>query len=68
MASKIRAMAAAGVAVTLGVTTAACGGGSSSTGTGTSSGKSSFNAALTGVVNPSTAKGGTLKLWSSPTS
>jgi len=60
-------MAAAGIAVTLGLTTAACGGGSKSdnSSSGTSNGKSQFNAAITSVVNPSTAKGGTLKLWSS---
>ena len=36
------------------------GGSSSSTTGGSSSGKASFNAGLTGVVNPSTTKGGTL--------
>jgi peptide/nickel transport system substrate-binding protein len=66
VASKIRVVAAAGVAVALGLTTAACGGGSKSDSNGgTSSGKSSFNAALTTIVNPSTTKGGTLNLWSS---
>jgi peptide/nickel transport system substrate-binding protein len=67
VASKTRVMAAAGIAVTLGLTTAACGGGSKSdnSSSGTSNGKSQFNAAITSVVNPSTAKGGTLKLWSS---
>jgi len=65
VARKTRVIAAAGVALALGLTTAACGGGTKSTTTGTSGGKSAFNAALTSVVNPSTAKGGTLKLWSS---
>jgi len=59
-------LAAAGVAVALGLTTAACGGGSKSDDSkGGSSGKSQFNAAITGVVNASTTKGGTLNLWSS---
>ena len=64
MPSKTRVMASAGVAIALGLTTAACGG-SNDTGGSASSGKSSFNAATTGIVNPSTAKGGTLNLWSS---
>jgi peptide/nickel transport system substrate-binding protein len=59
-------LAAAGIAVTLGLTTAACSSSSNSNGSSTTgSGKSSFNAALTNIVNPSTAKGGTLNLWSS---
>jgi peptide/nickel transport system substrate-binding protein len=60
-------MAATGVALALGLTTAACGGGGSSneTNNDSASGKSAFNAALTNVVNPGTAKGGTLNLWSS---
>jgi peptide/nickel transport system substrate-binding protein len=59
-------LAAAGVAVALGLTTAACGGGSKSdTGGGATTAKSAFNAAVTSIVNPSTAKGGTLKLWTS---
>ena len=63
MVSKTRVVAAAGVAVALGFT-AACGGGSDSdsNGGGTSGGKSAYNAAITSVVNPSTAKGGTLNL------
>jgi len=65
VARKTRVLAAAGVAVTLGLTTAACGGGSKNDDSkGGTSGKSQFNAAITGVVNPSTAKGGTLNLWS----
>jgi peptide/nickel transport system substrate-binding protein len=62
--SKTRVVAAAGVAVALGFT-AACGGGSDSdtnNGGGNSGGKSAYNAAITSVVNPSTAKGGTLNL------
>jgi peptide/nickel transport system substrate-binding protein len=59
--SKTRVVAAAGVAVALGFT-AACGGGSDgdNKGSDTSGGKSGYNAAITSVVNPSTAKGGTL--------
>jgi peptide/nickel transport system substrate-binding protein len=55
---------------------AACGGGSSGSGTSSSSSSSSsgatgYNAAITGVVNPSTATGGTLQYvhpddWDSP--
>jgi peptide/nickel transport system substrate-binding protein len=62
--SKTRVMASAGVAIALGLTTAACGGSNSSGGSSTT-GSGSFNAATTGIVNPSTAKGGTLNLWSS---
>jgi peptide/nickel transport system substrate-binding protein len=61
-------IAAAGVAVTLGLTTAACGGGgsdSSNKGGSSSAGKSEFNAAITSIVNPSDKKGGTLNLWTS---
>jgi peptide/nickel transport system substrate-binding protein len=61
-------IAAAGVAVALGLTTAACGGGSKSDNNGggsSTTGKSQFNAATTSIVNPGTAKGGTLKFWSS---
>ena len=61
---KTRVVAAATVAVALGLTTAACGGGSKSDNNGgSSSSKSGYNASLTGIVNPSTAKGGTLNLW-----
>jgi peptide/nickel transport system substrate-binding protein len=66
VASKTRVIATAGVVITLGLTTAACGGGSKSTSTGgTSGGKAAYNAAITTIVNPSTAKGGTINLWSS---
>lgn len=67
MASKRRAIAATGVAVALGLTTAACGGGSDDNNSGGSSSgsKAAFGAATTGIVNPSTTKGGTLKLWGS---
>ena len=65
MAGKTRVMVAASVAVALGLTTAACGGGSSDDKKGSTSGvKAQYNAALTGIVNPSTKKGGTLNLWS----
>jgi peptide/nickel transport system substrate-binding protein len=64
VAGKTRVVAAATVAVALGLTTAACGGGSKSDNNGgSSSSKSGYNASLTGIVNPSTAKGGTLNLW-----
>ena len=64
MAGKTRVMVAATVAVALGLTTAACGGGSKSTSTGgSSSGSGGYSAALTGVLNASTKKGGTLNLW-----
>ena len=63
MVSKTRVVAAAGVAVALGLT-AACGGGSDSDSNGgSSSGKSAYNAAITSVVNASDKKGGTLNLW-----
>jgi peptide/nickel transport system substrate-binding protein len=67
VASKGRVLAATGVAVALGLTTAACGGGSSDNKSGGSSGgsKAAFNAGTTGIVNPSTTKGGTLQLWGS---
>ena len=54
-------LAAIGAVATLAL--AACGGGSSSSGGGgggSSSGSAGFNAATTGVVNPSSHKGGTL--------
>jgi len=55
-------VAAVGAAAALAL--AACGGGSSSTtgGGGGSSGASGFNAAVNGVVNPSSHKGGTIVL------
>jgi peptide/nickel transport system substrate-binding protein len=66
VAGKTRVVAAATVAVALGLTTAACGGGSKSDNNqGSSGNKSGYNAALDSVVNPSTAKGGTLNLWAS---
>ena len=67
MARKTRVLAASGVALALGLTTAACGGGSDSdnNSNGNSNGKSEFGAAITKVVNPSTTKGGTLNLWTS---
>ncbi|WP_037607677.1 ABC transporter substrate-binding protein [Streptacidiphilus rugosus] len=46
------------------LTTSACGGSSAPKTGGTTPGGSSFNAAATSIVNPSTKKGGTLKLWS----
>ncbi|MFI7543082.1 ABC transporter substrate-binding protein [Actinoplanes sp. NPDC049599] len=65
MVSKTRVVAAAGLAVALGLT-AACGGtadSDSDKGT-TTTGASGYNAAITGVVNPSDKKGGTLNLMS----
>ncbi|GAA4594472.1 peptide/nickel transport system substrate-binding protein [Actinoplanes octamycinicus] len=66
MSRKTRAIAAAGVALALGLTTAACGGSKddNKSGGGSTGGKSAYNAAITDVVNPSTTKGGTLNLWS----
>jgi peptide/nickel transport system substrate-binding protein len=63
--SKTRVVAAAGLAVALGLT-AACGGTSDSDSDkgSTTGGASGYNAALTGVVNPSDKKGGTLNLMS----
>ncbi|GLW30181.1 ABC transporter substrate-binding protein [Actinoplanes regularis] len=65
MSRKTRAIAAAGAALALGLTTAACGGSKSDDKKtdGASGGKSAYNAAITDVVNPSTTKGGTLELW-----
>ncbi|GAA0479794.1 peptide ABC transporter substrate-binding protein [Paractinoplanes deccanensis] len=65
MARKTRALAASGVALALGLTTAACGGGSDSNNSSNSNGAAEFNAAVTSVVNANTKKGGTLNLWSS---
>ena len=67
MARKTRAMAAAGVALALGLTTAACGGSSdkSTDSNSSSNGASGYDAAIKSIVNPSTTKGGTLNLWSS---
>jgi peptide/nickel transport system substrate-binding protein len=67
VATKTRVLAATGVALALGLTSAACGGGGSDNNGGGSSsgGKSTFDAAVTSVVNPSTQKGGTLNLWGS---
>ncbi|WP_436525615.1 ABC transporter substrate-binding protein [Actinoplanes sp. HUAS TT8] len=64
MSTKIRAIAAAGVALALGLTTAACGGSKSDDKSTTTTGKSAYNAAVTDVVNASTVKGGTINLWS----
>jgi peptide/nickel transport system substrate-binding protein len=63
-----RTLAITACALTAGLTLAACssstsssaGGSSSSAGTGANAGNASFNAGVTGVVNPSTKKGGTL--------
>lgn len=44
--------------------TAACGGDDGKKSEGKGNGAAAFNAATTGVVNPSDAKGGELKLWS----
>jgi peptide/nickel transport system substrate-binding protein len=58
-----RTLVVATCAVLAGLGLAACSSGGSSTGSGSNTGSSnspSFNAALSGVVNPSTTKGGTL--------
>jgi peptide/nickel transport system substrate-binding protein len=64
--ARTKAIAAAGIAAAVGLTTAACGGGNSSDSSNgsTSNGKSAYNAAISTVVNPSDKKGGTLNLWS----
>jgi peptide/nickel transport system substrate-binding protein len=59
-----RALAAGTVALALGLT-AACGGGNDNTDTDQNDGVSGYNAAMSGVVNPSDKAGGTLNLWSS---
>src|SRR3954471_10880761 len=56
-------MVAATVAVALGLTTAACGGSKSDSNNSSSGSKAEYNATLTGVLNPSTKKGGTLNFW-----
>ncbi len=63
---KIRRLTALAAGAALAVALAACTGASSGGGSasGSSSGASGFNAAITGVVNPSTATGGTLKVAS----
>ncbi len=65
MARNTRVVMAATVAVALGLTAAACGGTSKSNNNGKSNDNAVSNAAITGIVNPSTTKGGTLNLWSS---
>jgi peptide/nickel transport system substrate-binding protein len=55
-----RSLAIAAGALTAGLALAACTSSSSSTPSGASTGKASFNAGITSVVNPSTKKGGTL--------
>src|SRR5829696_6996259 len=64
---RTRGLAALGVTAALVVS--ACGGGggggTSNQGSGNQSGSSGFDAATTGVVNPSDAKGGTLKFANS---
>src|SRR6516162_7176471 len=64
---RITGLAAVGAVASLAL--AACGGGSSSgTGGGGASGRSEFNAAVTGVVNPSTTKtNGTISFGNSST-
>ncbi|AEV89008.1 peptide ABC transporter substrate-binding protein [Actinoplanes sp. SE50] len=65
MANKTKVMVAAAAALTLGVT-AACGGSSKSDDKkGSSAEGAGFNAAVTGVVNPSDKAGGTLNMWTS---
>src|SRR5665213_1348104 len=61
MKIKRRGVAAVSIMAAAALALAAC----SSTGGGTSSGtSSSFNAAVSGIVNPSTAQGGTVKIIS----
>jgi peptide/nickel transport system substrate-binding protein len=63
VARKTTALAAGAMVLALGMTSA-CGGGSKKTDGGNTANKAGYNAALTGVVNPSDKKGGTLNLWS----
>ena len=65
-----RTLVVATCAVLAGLGLAACSSGGSSTGSGSNTGSSnspSFNAALSGIVNPSTTKGGTLTFAMSST-
>jgi peptide/nickel transport system substrate-binding protein len=64
VAGKTKVMVATAVAVALGLTTAACGGSKSDDNKSDTGGKAVFNAATTGIVNPSTAKGGTINFMS----
>ena len=64
MAGKTKVMVAGTAILAMGLT-AACSGSSKSDNGTTSGSKSSFNAAITAVVNPGDKKGGTLNLWSS---
>ena len=66
MARKTTVVTAGALALAIGLTTAACGGGAknnNSSDTGNKGATSGYNAALNAVVNPSTAKGGTVNFW-----
>jgi peptide/nickel transport system substrate-binding protein len=65
VAGKTKVMVAGTAVVAMGLTAACGGGGSKSENNGGSGSKSSYNAAITSVVNPGDKKGGTLNLWSS---
>jgi peptide/nickel transport system substrate-binding protein len=59
-----KALAAVAVVGAVALTASACGGSKGAgSASGDSAGKSSFNAAVTSTVNPSTKKGGTLNFW-----
>ncbi|MFL6027962.1 MAG: ABC transporter substrate-binding protein [Friedmanniella sp.] len=62
---QLNALVAAGAATALLLSACGGGGGSTTQGSGSSSSGSAFNAALTGPVNPSETKGGTLKFANS---
>ena len=63
MNKRTMAIAAVGI-VGLMTVTSACSGSSKSSGSGSKSGGSTFNAAATSIVNPSTKKGGTINFLS----
>src|SRR3954470_20065997 len=62
---QLNALVAAGAATALLLSACGGGGGSTTQGSGSSSSGSAFNAALTGPVNPSDTKGGTLRIANS---
>ncbi len=62
---RLKALAAAGVATALLLSACGGGGGAEEQGQGTEAGETEFNAALTKPVNPSEAKGGTLRFANS---
>jgi peptide/nickel transport system substrate-binding protein len=65
VAGKTKVMVAGTALIAMGLTAACGGGGGSKTNNSSGGGSSAYNAAVTGVVNASDKKGGTLNLWSS---